>query len=60
MDIWLMLAWCAEFLYPAQWLADQRLLYRAAERVQQQNPLDMPAPSRCMPLAAMFSTMCVI
>ena len=35
-----------EFLFPASWLADQRLLYRAAERVQQRNPLDMPPPQR--------------
>ena len=42
----------AEFLFPASWLADQRLLYRAAERVQRQNPLDMPSAQRSVLLHA--------
>ncbi|GAB4820124.1 hypothetical protein N2152v2_007170 [Parachlorella kessleri] len=32
-----------EFQYPASWLADQRLYYRYAERIEQQTGLDLPA-----------------
>jgi hypothetical protein len=33
----------AEFLYPASWLADQRLYRRYAERLERQRSLDPPA-----------------
>eukprot|EP00210_Caulerpa_lentillifera_P000147 g142.t1 len=32
-----------EFQYNGEWLADQRLLMRTAERIEQQNPLDLPS-----------------
>ncbi|GAQ82276.1 psbP family protein [Klebsormidium nitens] len=31
-----------EFIYPAEWLGDQRLLYRAVERAEQSRSLDLP------------------
>jgi hypothetical protein len=36
----------AEFQYPAQWLADQTLLYRAAQRAEAARSLDPPSLSR--------------
>lgn len=35
-----------EFIYPADWLGDQRLLYRAVERAEQSRSLDLPAIRR--------------
>lgn len=32
----------AEFVYPADWLADQTLYRRRAERLEKQRPLDLP------------------
>ncbi|GMH38291.1 hypothetical protein BSKO_06175 [Bryopsis sp. KO-2023] len=32
-----------EFRYPSYWLADQSLVLRAAERIERQNPLDLPS-----------------
>lgn len=31
-----------EFIYPSNWLADQRLYRRYAERIERERPLDMP------------------
>lgn len=33
----------AEFVYPASWVGDQRLLYRAVERAERERFLDLPA-----------------
>eukprot|EP00775_Hariotina_reticulata_P007016 gene7016-7230_t len=35
-----------EFQYPGSWLADQTLLYRAAQRAEAARSLDLPAPAR--------------
>ncbi|CAK9271917.1 unnamed protein product [Sphagnum jensenii] len=32
-----------EFIYPAQWVGDQRLLYRAVERAERERSLDLPS-----------------
>ena len=37
---------CAEFLYPASWLADQTLYFRRAQRLEQRLGLDPPAVPR--------------
>jgi len=41
----------AEFVYPAAWLADQTLYFRAAQRQEQRRGLDPPALPRRAPQA---------
>jgi hypothetical protein len=34
---------CAEFIFPKEWVGDQTLLYRAAQRGEWERSLDLPA-----------------
>eukprot|EP00271_Cylindrocystis_brebissonii_P006473 TRINITY_DN19263_c0_g1_i1.p1 TRINITY_DN19263_c0_g1~~TRINITY_DN19263_c0_g1_i1.p1 ORF type:complete len:428 (-),score=52.03 TRINITY_DN19263_c0_g1_i1:198-1481(-) len=36
-------SWGFEFIYPARWVGDQRLVYRAVERAERERTLDLPS-----------------